>query len=347
MHKAFGLCFELPTGYLDTASIGVPPTAVADALSAAVDRWRRGGDSPRDFDAAVDVARAGFADVIGVPVQRVAIGGGVSPLVGLVAAAVPAGGRVLVAKGEFTSLTWPFAAQAERGVVVTEADLTELADRATDHDLVAVSAVASADGALADLESLAAATAGTRTRVLIDVTQAAGWLPLSLDWADAVVGASYKWLLAPRGAAWLAISDEMRAELVPHHAGWFSGVNPWLSTYGLPWRPAPDARALDSSPTWWAHLGAAEVFSATRGLDRRAVHAHATGLADALRARLGMPPAGSAIVAVHREGAAELLAAAGVRASTRAGAARLSFHLYSTAEDLDRAATALGKPTPA
>ena len=152
-----------------------------------------------------------------------------------------------------------------------------------------------------------------------------------------------RWLLAPRGAAWLAISDEIRAELVPHHAGWFSGLDPWSSIYGLPWRPAPDARALDSSPAWWAHLGAAEVFSATRGLDRRAVHAHATGLADALCARLGMPPAGSAIVAVHREAAAELLAAAGVRASTRAGAARLSFHLYSTEEDLDRAATALGK----
>ena len=50
---------------------------------------------------------------------------------------------------------------------------------------------------------------------------------------------------------------------------------------------------------------------------------------------------------VHCEGAAELLAAAGIRASTRAGAARLSFHLYSTAEDLDRAATALGTSTPA
>jgi hypothetical protein len=86
---------------------------------------------------------------------------------------------VLVAKGDFTSLTWPLAAQAAHGVVVTEADLTELADPA-------------ADGALADLESLAAATAGIRTRVLIDVTQAAGWLLLSLDWADAVVGASYK-----------------------------------------------------------------------------------------------------------------------------------------------------------
>jgi hypothetical protein len=48
MHKAFGLCFDLSPGYLDTASIGVPPTVGADALSAAVDRWRRGGDFPQD-----------------------------------------------------------------------------------------------------------------------------------------------------------------------------------------------------------------------------------------------------------------------------------------------------------
>jgi hypothetical protein len=34
--KAYGLCFDLTPGYLNTASIGVPPTVVADALSAAV-----------------------------------------------------------------------------------------------------------------------------------------------------------------------------------------------------------------------------------------------------------------------------------------------------------------------
>ena len=341
MVEAFGLRFDLQPGYLDTASIGVPPAGVAAAVADAVNRWARGRDAPADFDAPVAAARAGFAAAIGVPAERVAIGGGVSPLVGLIAAALPPGSRVLVGRGEFTSLSWPFAAQARRGVAVTEADRSELAERAAKADLVAVSAVASADGTLADLDALAAATAGTRTRVLIDVTQAAGWLPLSLGWADAIVGASYKWLLAPRGAAWLAVADDLRARLVPHHAGWFSGDDPWASTYGLPYRPARDARALDASPAWWAHLGAAEAFEATRSLDPCAVHAQVTGLADTLRARLGMPPAGSAIVAVHQPGAAAALAAAGIRAATRAGAARLSFHLYNTGDDLDRAAEAL------
>ena len=48
------------------------------------------------------------------------------------------------------------------------------------HDLVAVSVVQSADGAIVDLDGLR----GDRQAVLLDVTQAAGWLPLRLDWAD-------------------------------------------------------------------------------------------------------------------------------------------------------------------
>jgi selenocysteine lyase/cysteine desulfurase len=248
---------------------------------------------------------------------------------------------VLVAAGEFTSLSWPFAAQAHRGVAVTEVSRDRLAECATEHDVVVVSAVASADGAVADLAALAEAITGANTRVLIDVTQAAGWLPLSLGWADAVVGTCYKWLLAPRGAAWLAVSDPWRAEVVPHHACWFSGNDPWASIYGLPWRPAADARALDESPAWWAHLGSAEAFRATAGLNKAAIHAHVTGLADALRASLDMPPAHSAIVAVRRRDATDALAQASIRASSRDGAARLSFHLYNDENDLDRAVEAL------
>lgn len=86
MREAWGLGFDLDGGYLDTASIGVPPTSVAEALAAAVLRWRRGRDAPQDFDAAIAEARAGFADLIEVPASRVAIGAAVSFLVGLLAA---------------------------------------------------------------------------------------------------------------------------------------------------------------------------------------------------------------------------------------------------------------------
>ena len=112
MRTAFGREFDVPDGYLNTAGIGVPPVCAADAVAAGVDYWRRGAARPSDFDPAVAAGRAAFADLVGVPVDRVAIGASVSALVGLIAAALPAGARVLVAEGEFTSVSFPFAAQA-------------------------------------------------------------------------------------------------------------------------------------------------------------------------------------------------------------------------------------------
>jgi selenocysteine lyase/cysteine desulfurase len=341
VRTAFGECFDVPDGYLNTASIGIPPASVADALTDAVARWRTGGWHAADFDEPVAVARTAFAALVGVSADRVAIGGSVSALVGLVAASLPEGARVLVASGEFTSVTYPFAVQAARGVAMIEADLAELPHRADEADLVACSLVQSADGAVLDLPALRAGTDGTDTRVLLDVTQAAGWLPLSLDWADAVVAAGYKWLLSPRGAAWMAVSGRLAAELVPHAANWYAGEDRWSNVYDLPLRLAGDARRLDASPAWFSHLGAALALPWLAALDAEAVHAHCVGLANQLRAGLGLPPAASAITAVHRPGAAQRLAAAGVAASTRRGVARLAFHLYNTPEDVERALRAL------
>lgn len=332
MREAFGATFEIPTGYLNTASIGVPSTAVADAVAAAVRDWRTAAARAPDFDAPVAVARAAWAALVGVPAARVAVGTTVSGLVSLVAAALPPGSRVLVPEGEFTSLSWPFAA---RGHAVSAVPPDELVARAGEHDVVATSVVQSADGRVADLDGLRACG----SRVVLDATQAVGWLDADLSWADAVVGAGYKWLLSPRGAAWLAVAPGL--DLPPEQAGWYAGDDPWASVYDLPVRLAPDARALDVSPAWFAHVGGAVALPWLAGLDRAAVEAHCVGLADSFRAGLGLPPAGSAITAVTFPGAAERLAAAGVVCATRAGAARLAFHLYNTGEDVARALTAL------
>lgn len=342
MRSAFGRDFELAGTYLNTPSIGIPPVVVADAVAEAVRDWQRGGTQPQDFDASVATAREAFAALIGVPVGSVAIGGSVSALLGLVAAAVPDGSRVLTATGEFTSLTFPFAAHGDRGVTVDEVALDELPDRAGDHDVVAVSVVQSADGRVVDLERLRAATAGTGTLVVLDATQAAGWLPLRLGWAGAVAASAYKWLLAPRGAAWMAVRDDVQPTLRPLAANWFAGDDRWQTIYGLPLRLAADARRLDTSPVWFAHLGAAVALPWLASLDLSAVRDHCAGLADNLRAHLDLPPAGSAIVSLPVQGAAERLAQAGVVASVRGGAARVGFHLYNDDHDLDRVVGALG-----
>jgi selenocysteine lyase/cysteine desulfurase len=338
VRSAFGHEFDVPDGYVNTASIGIPPAVAGEAVAEAVAGWRTGAGRAPEFDEPVAQARAAFAELVGVGVDRVAIGSAVSALVGLVAAAVPPGTRVLVAAGDFTSVSWPFAAQAARGVTVTEVDLAELGQRAADVDLVAVSTVQSADGRVVDLDALRAAQAAG-TRVVLDATQSLGWLDVDLGWADAVVAAGYKWLLSPRGVAWMAVRADFA--IVPHGAGWYAGADRWANIYGLPIEMAGDARALDTSPAWYCHVGAAVALPWLAGLDRAAVQAHCVGLADAFRTGLGMEPAGSAIVAVPRPGAGERLAAAGVVTAARAGAARLSFHLYNTDADVARALAAL------
>ena len=337
MRTAFGETFDVPACYLNTASVGIPTSTTANAVAAAVGRWAAGQDEPPVFDESVRKARQGFADLIGAPVERVAAGASVSQLVSLVAAGVPDNARVLVAEGEFTSVSFPFAAQAGRGVTVTAVPLAELAHRAPDYDLVAVAVAQSADGSLADLAGLRA----SGTRVLLDVSQSLGWLPTRLDWADWVVGAAYKWLLAVRGGAWLAVRPEAADWTLPVAANWYAGDNPWTTVYDLPMRLASDARAYDLAPVWFAQVGAAAALPWLAGVDLEAVRAHSVGLADRLLAELDLPPRGSAIVAVSGEGVEQRLTEAGVRCAVRAGKARLAFHLYNDDSDLDRAVDAL------
>lgn len=338
---AFGAVFDVPAGYVNTPSIGVPTATVADTVAAAVERWRAGGDDPPDFTAAVDASRVSFARLVGVPAERIAVGATVAGLLTPVAAGLPDGARVLAAAGEFTSVTFPFAAQQHRGVTVETVSVAELASAVDGHDLVVVSVVQSADGTVADLAALRAATADRGIAVALDVTQAAGWLPLDLDWADWVVCAGYKWLLSPRGAAWLAVHPRALDRGRPVSANWYAGENPWDTVYGLPLRLASGARRYDASPAWLAFTGAAAALGYLTSLDVAAVHAHCTGLADTLRGELGLPAAGSAITAVETDVPPERLARAGVRGSMRAGRFRVGFHLYNTQEDVDLAVAAL------
>jgi selenocysteine lyase/cysteine desulfurase len=334
MRSAFGTTFDVPLGYLNTASIGVPPAPTATAVTDAVRRWSIGADGPGAVDEHATTARKAFGHLVGVPPERVAMGASGSQLVSLVAAGLPADASVLVARGEFTSLTFPFAA---RGLRVTEVDLDDIVAHAGAHDLVAVSVVQSADGRIVDLEGLRA----TGVPVLLDASQAVGWLPLDLDWADWVVAVGYKFLMSPRGCAWLACSPSALERTVPVAANWFAGDDPWSTVYGLPLRLAPDARKLDLSPVWLSQFGAAASLPYLASLDMRAVRDHNVALADSLRTGLGLPPAGTAIVSLDLPAAADRLAAAGVRSSIRAGRVRLAFHLYNTEADVDQVLTAL------
>lgn len=339
--EAFGAQFAGAAGYLNSPTYGLPPHFLVEALHDCIAGWQAGTMDVPSFDDHVRAGRAGYAALAGVPVESVTMGSTVSGALGLVAAAIPDGSRVVTVPGEFTSTTFPFAAQAGRGVTLTELPADQLVSSAADFDVVAVSLAQSATGELLDADALRRATAGTDTLTVVDITQAVGWKALDLAWADVTVAAAYKWLLAPRGVTWMSLSRRVSRVMTPHAANWYAAERPWQAIYGLPIQLAGDARRFDMSPTWFSALGAGLTLPWLASLERAAVERHTVGLAARLRAALALPPQESPIVSLPIDGAADRLAAAGLRASVRAGAVRVGFHLYNDDNDLDRLLDAL------
>lgn len=325
--------------YLNSATYGLPPRASYDALSRAVDEWRHGRCGFDGWDVSVGESRRSFARLTGVRDDQVAVGPQVSVFAGVIAACLPAGARVLAPREDFTSLLFPFLAQQARGVEVELVALDDLAEAIDGRtDLVAFSAVQSADGRLADTDAIAAAARHHGARVVCDATQACGWLPLDASRFDAVVCAGYKWLLNPRGTAFLTVGDEMLGELTPHLAGWYAADDPMASLYGGPLRVSETAKRFDVSPAWHCWVGAAPALRLLEEVGVEAIHAHDVRLANALRAGLGLEPSNTAIVSLDLDGdAAERLARAGVRCAGRGGRIRFSFHLYNDDGDVARA----------
>jgi len=324
---------------VNTASYGLPPRPGWDALQAALDEWRGGRTSWEGWSEDTDRARAAFARLVRTDPARVAIGATVSGLVGLVAASLPAGTRVVVPEIEFTSTLFPFMAQPGLEVTtVPPARLAEAIDAGT--GAVAFSAVQMSTGEVADLDAILAAAAAYDVLTLVDATQAAGWLPLEADRFDFLVAAGYKWLLSPRGTAWMTVAPERLDSVLPSTAGWFAGDDVYEAYLGPPLRLAADARRLDTSPAWFSWVGCLPALELLDDVGVDAIHAHNVALANRFRAAMGLEPSNSAIVSL--DGDAGKLRAAGIQCAEPGGRLRVGFHLYNDEEDADRVVDVLG-----
>ena len=323
--------------YLNTASYGLPPRPAWDALQNALEDWHGGKTSWEHWGIPGEEARASFARLVGVPVESVAIGPNVSTLVGLVATSIPDGSRVLAPDVEFTSELFPFLVQEHRGVRTRLVPAAELAGEiGPDVDVVAFSAVQMATGEVADLDAIAAAAAEHGAMTVVDATQAVGWLPIDASRFDVVAAHAYKWLMSPRGTAFMTIASKRLDAVVPQSAGWYAGEDPLTTFFGGPLRLAASARRLDTSPAWFMWVATAPALAVIEEIGVDAIHEHDLALANRFRAGFGLGPSNSAIVFCDSEGAADRLARAGIQAAVRGGRLRTSWHVYNTAADVER-----------
>ncbi|MFE5482853.1 aminotransferase class V-fold PLP-dependent enzyme [Streptomyces sp. NPDC056527] len=328
--------------YLNTSACALLPRRTIEAVTLLAEETADGRPAGAgDFEIVAE-ARAAFARLMSVHPDRVAVGSSVSVHIGMIAQSMPAGAEILFPEGDFSSVITPFTV---RGDLKTRfVPLERLAESiGPETYLVAFSAVQSADGRTADFAAVRAAAAAHGTRTLVDATQSAGWLPLRAGEWDYTVAGGYKFLLCPRGASFLTVTEEAQDTLVPIHAGWVTGEELWVNSYGPVRELARSARRFDEPPAFLSYHGAARSLALLEEIGIERIEAHNKALAARFRAglvELGHAPVPDVSGVVGVPGLGDRQAAlreAGVLMSARTGFLRASFHLYNGAADVDRA----------
>jgi selenocysteine lyase/cysteine desulfurase len=365
--------FDLPrdVAYLNCAYMGPLPRTARDAGERAVGRksspWTI---RPADFFEGPNEARRLFASLIGADPSDIALVPSVSYGMAVACAILPvaAGQRVLLLDEEFPSVIHPWrerarAVGAEPVLLPRPADddWTRVVLEAID-ERTAVAALPVChwtDGALLDLEPIAARLRDVGATLAVDATQSVGALPFDVGVVrpDLLVVAAYKWLLGPYTTGFLYVAPR------------WQGGNPiehnWITREGAEdfagltrYRNAlqPGARRFDMGEVsnfallpmllvslrqlldWEVSRIGATLQVTTADVVRRAGALGYTAVPDALRAPhyLGLRRPGG----VPRT-LGEHLAARGVFVSLRGPALRVTPHLYNDREDVDRFLDAL------
>jgi selenocysteine lyase/cysteine desulfurase len=333
---------------------------VASAVRRAIIDWEAGDFSWVAWEADANVTRRLFAKLIGAAEETVSLAPSLAAAASTVAQSLPVG-RVVVGAHEWRSNLFPWLALSARGfdvavvpavdgVVPTDALIEAVDDRTT---LLAVSDTQSATGYRVDVPAICRASHAMGTRVFVDITQSLGALRFDVGngQPDYVAAHGYKWLLCPRGAAWLYVSPELLAGVMPLAPSWKSAPEP-RQLYGPPLEYADSAARLDTSLAWFSWIGARAALGLVATLDAGEVERKCLALGAQFRDSVGelrLPLARqelpSHIQAVHcgpdATGLSVLLKEAGVIAALRAGTLRVGFHAFNDEADVAAAVDAL------
>ncbi len=349
--------------YLNTPTAGVAALPVLGAVRAAEDAWASGRFDWLAWERQAEETRPFVARLVGGRPENVALVNSVSEAAATVAADLPRG-RVVVGEREFRSNLFPWLALAARGFEVVEVRASDgvvsterlCAAITPGTVLAAVTEVQSANGFRVGLREIGARCRETGARFFVNLTQSLGALRFDAAacGADYVAAHGYKWLLAPRGTAWLWVRPERLPDLRPLAPGWKTVEAPFADYYGGPLAPAAGARRLDASLAWFSWVGARAALELLDSFDAAAIEARCLSLAQSFREaaaergfRLAPTEVPSQTAAIHvpdPEALRARLEERRVIASVRGGSLRLGFHAYNDESDLAAVLEALEAP---
>jgi selenocysteine lyase/cysteine desulfurase len=371
--------FEIPRDicYLNSASYSPLPRRTLEAGRAAV--GRKG--TPWTLEASFahqqhERARAAAARLIHAEPADVALIPSISYGVATVAKflKVERGTRVIVLEDDHSSpvLEWHARAETQGFAVETirrpdDGDWTSAVLAAIERSgaqpvsLASISSLHWSDGALIDVDKVAAALRQRGAIFLVDATQSIGVIAMDvrrLD-PDFVMFPTYKWLLGPYGRAFLYVAKRHQDDIpLEQTAGGRRDVRAENTVYFSDLSYVPDARRFDMGER--DHFIGLEM--ASIGMEMMAEWG-----ADAVVERLGMLTSRIAEgvrgfgVSVPEpkfrtphilslgfgdgipKGLVEGLASEGIYVASRIGRVRVSPHVFNDEEDADRFVAGLGK----
>jgi selenocysteine lyase/cysteine desulfurase len=356
--------------YLNIANQGPLPLASVRAAHTALESKKlphRISDSMY-FDLP-DRVREKIASLIGASSDEIAITTGASAGLANVAAGIDwqPGDEVLVARGEFPAhfSTWlPYEKAgklrvrviAPRGRFISADDYIENIGPRT--RIVSASLVRYDDGSRLDAARVAQTCHAANAALLLDVSQCAAAVPLSIRdlGADFAVGSAYKWLLGPYGTGFFWVSREWSERLVcgPFYWQALEGARDFHSLPLENLRISPGARrwdspetaaftnlaALDASLDLLVKVGTAAIATHNDALMSEIVERlprdHCVLASPAERERRGPYVCVSARKPEKNRELLEKLRAAQIFVSLRENSLRISTHLYNTSEHVSR-----------
>lgn len=356
--------------YLNVANQGPLPLAAARAAQAAIETKKlpyKIADTLY-FDLP-DRIRKNLAHLIGAEPDEIAITSGASAGLSIVAAGIEwqPGDEVLVGRGEFPAhvAAWlPYMKAgklrvrtiAPRDRFITAEDYAREIGPQT--RLVSASLVRYDDGSMLDAKRVAEACHAAKALLLVDASQCAGAIPLSMRdmGADFVTSSGYKWLLGPYGTGFFWASPAWM-DRFPCGPFYWQALDGARNFHFLPLedlKAAPGARRWDSAETGnFINLAAwdASLEMLTK-IGTKAIAEHDAGLVGELierlprdrfvlaspseRQRRGPYVCVSARNPERNREICDKLHEAQIIVSLRENALRISPYLYNTSADIDR-----------
>jgi selenocysteine lyase/cysteine desulfurase len=308
----------------------------------------------------IEDARAGIGRLWGVDSGDIGFVSNVAEGVSMVADSIDwrEGDSIAIDANEYPSVVGPIAMRRRPVVALRQARggepdrLAACVDGST--RIIAVSHVSYLTGERVDLAALRALADGVGALLLVDFTQASGYLPIEASIADFAFSACYKWMLGVTGVAVAYWNRARQPDWVPASAGWHS-LEPGARGYDTVPALRPDAmRFTRGNPAHCPIYVLNNALSYLGGFDMRDVQRHVQTLTVALMEALAasqiavMTPADPArhgasvcIASPRAQAIVDALYARGVWAWNGHGRVRVSFHGYNDMADVARVVEAL------